>query len=74
MPRKSEEQHVETTPHLDGNRDTIIQNSTGNGKIGLVNDRQEELALEEAPYKFTPKPDRMMERFEKLMKGEKKET
>lgn len=72
MPRKSEEQHVETTPHFDGDRESIMNNLAGSGKIGITSSR-EEFAMEQTPYKFTPKRDHMMDRFEKIMKGQKKE-
>lgn len=76
MPRNSENQHVEATPHFDGPRESVINDSTASAssKLGMFteNNTDEEIAAEKSPFKFTPKQDPMMERFEKLMRGTKK--
>ncbi len=77
MPRDSENQHVEATPHFDGPRESIVNDPTASAgdKLGMFTEsnRTVEFGMEKNPYKFTPKKDPMMERFEKLMRGTKKE-
>ncbi|HWK23856.1 MAG TPA: hypothetical protein VNS08_12565 [Ureibacillus sp.] len=76
MPRNSENQHVEATPHFDG--EETLNNPPGTANEKLTFDSQtpmstaEEFAMEKSPYKFTPKIDPMMQRFEKLLRGTKK--
>lgn len=77
MPRNSENQHVEATPHFDGPKESIINDPTASAgdKLGMFIEKKTsvEFGMEKNPYKFTPKKDPMMERFEKLMRGTKKE-
>lgn len=76
MPR-NDNQHVESTPHFDGAKESIINDPTASAseKISVYTQAKpiEEFAMEKNPYKYTPKVDPMMERFEKLMRGTKKE-
>ncbi|RUL56884.1 MULTISPECIES: hypothetical protein [Lysinibacillus] len=77
MPRESENQHVEATPHMDGPKESIINDptATGGDAMGVYTEAKPivEFGMEKNPFKFTPKEDPMMSRFEKLMKGTKKE-
>jgi len=74
MPRNSENQHVESTPHFDG--EETLNNPPGTAHEKLTFESQtstvEEFAMEKNPYKFTPKVDPVMQRFEKLMRGTKR--
>jgi len=74
MPRNSENQHVESTPHFDGEKTLNNPPGTANEKLTLESKTStlEEFSMEKPPYKFTPKLDPMMQRFEKLMRGTKK--
>lgn len=76
MPRNSENQHVEATPHFDGEKDSIINDptATASDKIGIFIPTEQlgEFGMEKNPYNFTPKADPMMQRFERLMRGTKK--
>lgn len=74
MPRNRENQHVEASPHFDGNRDSIINDplaTGGNSTIGIRLNAREEFGSERNPFRYTPKKDKEMERFEKLMRGTK---
>lgn len=75
MPSKSENQHVNSTPHKDGVKEGLYNDPTGssNSTIGVRLSHREEFGMENEPFKFTPKEDPMMSRFEKLMRGTKKE-
>ncbi|SOC05279.1 hypothetical protein SAMN05880501_10436 [Ureibacillus xyleni] len=77
MPRDTENQHSQATPHFDGPRESIINDPTASGgeSLGVYTEAKPivEFGMEKNPFKFTPKQDPMMERFEKLMRGSKKE-
>lgn len=75
MPSKSQNQHVQSTPHPDGMREGLYNDPTGtsNSTIGVRLSYREEFNKEHEPFHFTPKEDPMMNRFEKLMRGTKKE-
>lgn len=68
-------QHVESTPHFDGEKDSIINDPTASAstKVGIQLNK-EEYGVERNPFNFTPKVDPEMQRFEKLMRGDKKEN
>ena len=74
---KDENIHVNATPHFDGEGDRIINDptSTASNKLGVFTPPQSnvEFGMERNPFKFTPKVDPMMQRFEKLMRGNRKE-
>lgn len=76
MPRDSQNQHVETTPHQDGIQENFINDSTASAgdKLGVFTYAKQngEFGVEKNPYHFKPKQDPIMERFEKLLKGIKK--
>lgn len=73
MPRKNENQHVEATPHFDGEKENILNDPTASAgsKIGIQTNTKEEFAQERSPFKFIPKQDPVMKQFEKLMRGKK---
>lgn len=75
MPKDTENQHSQATPHFDGPRESIINDSTASAgeSLGIYTQTNTEFGMEKSPFKFTPKKDPMMERFEKLMRGTKKE-
>ncbi len=77
MPKDSQNQHVQSSPHPDGIQENVINDSTasaGNNLGVFTNAKQNaEFGLEKNPYHYTPKQDPMMERFEKLIRGTKKQ-
>ncbi|RHW38410.1 hypothetical protein D1B33_05890 [Lysinibacillus yapensis] len=77
MPRDNDTQHVEATPHFDGRRESIINDPTASAssKAGIFIEAKPsvEFGAEKNPYNYTPKEDPEMQRFEKLMRGTKKE-
>ena len=72
MPRVNENQHVEATPHFDGEKEGVINNPTASASsmIGIVNTKGE-FAQEKNPFNFIPKQDPEMNQFTKLMEGNK---
>ncbi|WP_075617886.1 hypothetical protein [Paenisporosarcina indica] len=70
MPRRSDNQHVETAPHFDGKQENIINDPTASAgsMMGVQNETKEEFAREN-PFHYTPKEDPEMKEFEKLMRG-----
>lgn len=73
MPRRSDNQHVNPSPHFDGEKENIINNptSTAGAKIGIQFEVKEEFGQEGNPYNYVPKPDKEMQVFTKLTKGKK---
>ena len=73
MPRKSENQHVNPAPHLDGEKESVINDplATAGSKMGVTTNSNVEFGMERSPFKFIPKVDPIMQRFEKLMRGTK---
>ncbi|PKC52701.1 hypothetical protein RhiirA1_480901, partial [Rhizophagus irregularis] len=68
MPRDTDNQHVEATPHFDGKEESIINDptATAGDKLSVFTkaNQNEEFGMEKNPFHFTPKKDPMMERFE----------
>lgn len=75
MPRRSDNQHVNSTPHFDGEKENIINDptATAGAKIGIQLNAKEEFAQERNPFNYLPKRDKEMESFEKLTRGKKVE-
>ncbi|QUG41963.1 hypothetical protein KD050_01280 [Psychrobacillus sp. INOP01] len=73
MPRRSDNQNVNSTPHFDGDKENIINNptSTAGAKIGIQFETKEEFGQEGNPYNYLPNPDKEMKAFTKLTKGKK---
>lgn len=73
MTRKSDNQHVEATPHFDGEKENIYNDPTATAgtKIGIQVNAREEFAQERNPFNYLPKRDSDMEEFEKLTRGNK---
>lgn len=73
MPRERQTQHVEATPHFDGQRESIINDSTasaGEG-IGITFNNRMEFSHEINPFNFVPKESPDMEKLGKLLGGKK---
>lgn len=72
MPRRSDNQHVETAPHFDGEKENIINDPTASASlvIGVKAKTKEEIS-QENPFHYTPKEDPEMKQFEKIMRGKK---
>ena len=75
MPRRSDNQHVNVTPHVDDDKENIINNptSTAEAKVGIQFEAKEEFGQEGNPYNYLPKSDKEMQAFGKLTKGKKVE-
>ncbi|PYF03970.1 hypothetical protein BJ095_12744 [Ureibacillus chungkukjangi] len=74
MPRRSENQHVEATPHFDGKETLNNPPGTANEKLTVIqSNTREEFGIEKNPFKFKPRIDPVMQRFEKLMRGTKRD-
>jgi hypothetical protein len=73
MPNDNENIHVETTPHLDGEKESIINDSTASAgsQMGIQMDTKE-VAQERNPFHFTLKQDPEMKQLGKLMGVNKK--
>jgi|1186.fasta_scaffold735204_1 hypothetical protein len=71
MPRNNENQHVEVTPHFDGEKESIINDPTASAGSGVGINM--EFAKEKNPFNTVPKQDQEMKQFEKLMRGNKVE-
>lgn len=76
MPKDTQNQHVQASPHPDGIQENVINDSTASAgdklSIFTYSTQEVEFGGENNPYHFTPKKDLMMERFEKMMRGNKK--
>ncbi|MEI4769027.1 hypothetical protein WAX74_05050 [Psychrobacillus sp. FJAT-51614] len=75
MTRKSGNQHVEATPHFDGEKENILNDPTASAatKVGIQVNAREEFAQERNPFNYLPKYDKDMKEFEKLTRGNKVE-
>ena len=75
MPRRSQDPNVETTSHMDGIREGLINDplATAGSKMGLKVNKNAEFGEEKSAFNYTPKVDPKMKRFEQLMKGTEKE-
>ncbi len=73
MPGNNENVHVKATPHFDGEKESIINDSTASAgsKMGIQGNTQMEFSQERNPFNYTPKQDPEMKQFEKLFKGNK---
>ena len=71
MPRNNENQHVEVTPHFDGEKESIINDPTASAGSGVGINM--EFAQKKSPFNSIPKQDQEMKQFEKLMRGNKVE-
>ncbi|CAM5200939.1 putative protein OS=Ureibacillus acetophenoni OX=614649 GN=SAMN05877842_10264 PE=4 SV=1 [Ureibacillus acetophenoni] len=76
MPKDTQNQHVQTSPHPDGKQESVINDPTATAgdklSVFTYSTQAAEFGGESSPFHFTPKKDPMMERFEKLMRGHKK--
>ncbi|WP_458414969.1 hypothetical protein ACNQFZ_09195 [Schinkia sp. CFF1] len=73
MSRNSESQRVNVSAHMDGEKESIINDPTASagGEIGIQFNNKMEVNQEITPFNYTPSQDPEMARFEKLMRGNK---
>lgn len=73
MTRKTDRQHVEATPHFDGDHEGIYNDSTASAgqTAGIQLDSTKPFAQERNPFGHLPEVDEEMKEFEKLMRGKK---
>jgi len=72
LPKRSDHQHSEATPHFDGTMDRIINDPTSDKAADIGVHVNEEFSSEKNPYDLKPKKDSELERFQTLMKGKEK--
>ncbi|WP_226669918.1 hypothetical protein [Metabacillus litoralis] len=68
-------QNSEVTPHPDGKRESIINDSlsTAGTSMGIIMDKENEFQQESNPFHHPIVTDPSMVEFEKLMRGKKVE-
>lgn len=71
LTRKNIDINVKTTPHFDGEKESILNDPTASAgsKLGIQVSAKEEFSQESSMY--FPKMDKEMQQFEKLMRGRK---
>lgn len=75
MPRNNENQHVEATPHFDGEKEDILNDPTASAgsEMGVQVDTKAEFAQERNPFNHLPKQHQEMKQLGKLIGGAKVE-
>jgi hypothetical protein len=70
MTRKTDRQHVEATPHFDGDHENIYNDptATAGSTFGIQMKSTDEFSQERNPYGHLPEVDEEMKEFEKLMR------
>ncbi len=73
MTRKTDRQHVEATPHFDGDHEGVYNDPTATAghTAGIQLETSDRFAQERNPYGHLPEVDEEMREFEKLMRGKK---
>ena len=71
MPRNNENQHVEVTPHFDGEKESIINDPTASAGSGIGINM--EFAQKKNPFNTAPKQNQEMKQLGKLIGGNKVE-
>ena len=71
MPRNNENQHVEVTPHFDGEKESIINDPTASAGSGIG--IKMEFAQKKNPFNTVPKQNQEMKQLGKLIGGNKVE-
>lgn len=73
MSRNSESQHVNVTPHFDGEKESIINDPTASAgsTVGIQVNTKMEFGPGKNSFNYTPSQDPEMKQFEKLMRGKK---
>ena len=71
MPRNNENQHVEVTPHFDGEKEGIINDPTASAGTGIG--IKMEFAQKKNPFNTVPKQNEEMKQLGKLIGGNKVE-
>lgn len=72
LPGDHENVHVYVTPHFDGKKESIINDSTAT-QAGILAEPLEEFTQKRNPFHIKPKQTQEMEKFEKIMRGDKRE-
>jgi hypothetical protein len=72
MPDNRRDQHVEATPHFDGEKETLINDAAASGStaMGVQVSISKEFGQNRYSLNHVPKVEEMKE-FEKLMRGNK---
>ena len=75
MPNNRENQHVEATPHFDGEKESILNDATASAgsTVGIQLDTEKEFGHDRNPFNHIPKVEQGMQEFQKLMKDKKVE-
>lgn len=75
MPRNNENQHVEATPHFDGEKEDILNDPTASAgsEMGVQVDTKAEFAQEGNPFNHLSKQHQEMKQLGKLIGGAKVE-
>ena len=75
MPRENDNTHSQATPHFDGKKESIINDTlaTASSRLGIQAEAKEEFAQEWDPFNKYPIQDKQFKQFEKLMRGKKVE-
>jgi len=73
MPDNRSNQHVEATPHFDGERENVINDAAASGSkaMGVQVSVSKEFGQNRNPFNHMPKMEEEMKEFEKLMRGNK---
>ncbi|MBB6447962.1 hypothetical protein [Bacillus benzoevorans] len=73
MPDNRRNQHVEATPHFDGEKEALINDATASGSkaMGVQVSISKEFRQNRNSLNHVPKVEEEMKEFEKLMRGNK---
>lgn len=73
MPDNRRDQHVEATPHFDGEKEALINDATASGsaEMGVQVSTSKEYGQNRNSFNHLPKVEEEMKEFEKLMRGNK---
>ncbi len=73
MPDNTRNQHVESTPHFDGEKEDLINDATATGStaMGVQVSASKEFGQNRNPFNHVPKVGEDMKEFKKLMRGNK---
>lgn len=71
MPSNRRNQHVEATPHFDGEKEALINDATATGStaMGVQVSTSKEFGQNRNSLNHVPEVEEEMKEFEKLMRG-----
>ncbi|WP_113930258.1 hypothetical protein [Bacillus sp. P14.5] len=69
MPNENQNQHSQTTPHFDGQNETVINDSSGT-QMGVTIDTKQDFARPENSLPVHLNEDKEMKKLDSLIKGE----